>query len=108
MKLVRVIIIALLFLSAATMTAEAKRKLPCNHVSVLSVKRDVFYFKVDAEFMGSTVQVFDSKGEMQYSLEIHSKRALIDFFYMQPGVYTIKFSHGNQVEEHHYTVAAKA
>jgi hypothetical protein len=106
MKLIRVVLLSFLFVSVALAT-EAKRKMPCNHVSIISMKRDVFYFKVDTEFMGSTAQVFDSHGEMQYSVEIHSKRALIDFFYMQPGEYTIKFSHGTQVEEHHYHVAEK-
>jgi hypothetical protein len=106
MKLIRVIILSVLFVGAA-ITAEAKRKVPCHHVSVLSMKRDVFYFKVDAEFMGATAQVFDSNGEMHYSVEIHSKRAIIDFFYMNPGEYTIKFSNGSKTEEHHYSVAQK-
>ena len=106
MKLVRVIILSVLFVSAAFVT-EAKRKIVCNHVSVLSVKRDVFYFKVDSEFQGATAQVFNSQGEMVYSIDVHSKRALIDFFYMKPGAYTIKFSHGTQVEEHQYVVAER-
>lgn len=60
------------------------------HVSVLSTKRDIFYFKVDKTMVGSTVEVFSSEGEMIFSGKVTRHRAMIDFYLENPGTYTIK------------------
>jgi hypothetical protein len=108
MKLIHVIILSVLFVGTSITTEAKLRKVSCHHVSVLSVKRDVFYFKVDTEFQGATAEVFDTNGKLCYSITLHKKRELIDFFYLEAGEYTIRFSRGNQSEEHQYSVVKRS
>ena len=60
-----------------------------NNVSVLSVKRDIFYFKVSAEFIGSHVEVYGPDGELIATQEISHRKAIIDFFFEEAGLYHI-------------------
>ena len=95
MKLIRVMILVGMFVSASVnLHAQGN-----PHVSVLSLKHDVFYFKVDPAFIGATVQVSDSTGTVFFNIELHSKRSLIDFFYLESGLYTIRFEQGDMFEE---------
>jgi hypothetical protein len=63
-------------------------------VKVLSTKRDIFYFKVDKEFLGATLEVFDQEGNKVIEQKIEKRKVLVDFYYDQPGEYEIKVSYG--------------
>lgn len=78
-----------------------------NHVSVVSTKHEVLYLKVDPEFIGATFEVYDSAGVSQFIGQIHLKRTLIDFFYLEQGTYTVRFIQGDIVEDYRYTVIRK-
>lgn len=85
-----------------TLNLQAQLK-PVNehkHISIISVSKEVFYFKTDAEFIGATVQVTDSTGSVFFTAELHTKRNLIDFFYLEKGQYTIHFEHNGVVEDY--------
>jgi hypothetical protein len=99
MKLIRVMILVGMYVSASVRLHAQTPLQGYPHVSVLSTKHDVFYFKVDPAFMGATVQVLDSTGTVFFNMELHSKRNLIDFFYLESGLYTIRFEQGDVVEE---------
>src|SRR5688572_12166982 len=71
-----------------------------QHVSILSISKEVFYFKVDATFVGATVEVTDSTGTVFFTVELHSKRNLIDFFYLEQGQYTVHFEHNGVIEDY--------
>ena len=91
--------ITILF-AALSLTVQAKPDSAHKHISVLSIKKEVFYFKVDADFMGATVEVTDSTGTVFFSAEVSSKRSLIDFFFLEKGKYTIHFERNGVVEEY--------
>lgn len=104
MKLVRLAFLLFFFVLGVSAIAEAKPKLGSHHVSVLSIKREIFYFKVDSEFIGATIEVYDSTGILQQTANVTRRRTIVDFFYMNPGIYTVRFAKGDMVEEFKYSV----
>jgi hypothetical protein len=65
-------------------------------VKVLSTKRDIFYFKVDKALLGSTLEVFDKNGTKVIEQKIARRKVIVDFYYDQPGKYSIRISNGTQ------------
>jgi hypothetical protein len=63
-------------------------------VKVLSTKRDIFYFKVDKEMVGAMLEVFDKHGTKVIEQRIDKRKVLVDFYYDQPGKYSIRISRG--------------
>jgi len=64
-------------------------------VKVLSTKRDIFYFKVDKEYVGALLEVFDKNGNKVIEQRIDKRKVIVDFYYDQPGRYDIRISHGS-------------
>jgi hypothetical protein len=102
MKLIRIALFIVLFAAVAG-SAHAKRKSD-RHVTVLAIKYEIFYFKVDSKFIGATIEVIDSLGVVRHTGTIRNKKTLIDFIEMEPGIYTIRFTQGAIIEEHRYSV----
>jgi hypothetical protein len=59
-------------------------------VSVLAVRNDLFYFKVDKLFIGAVVEVYSSTGDLVLTQTVTRHKMLIDFYEKQPDAYTIK------------------
>jgi len=59
-------------------------------VSVLAVRNDLFYFKVDKLFIGALVEVYSSTGDLVLTQTVTRHKMLIDFFERQPDTYTIR------------------
>jgi hypothetical protein len=82
----RVLVLIVVFVasirSAAAATEEA--------VKVLSTSRYVFYFKVEKELVGGTVEIWTEQNELVQSEKIVRPRTLLDFFYLKPGTYIVK------------------
>ena len=81
----------MLLIAACTMGASGDP----GPVKVISTKREIFYFKVDKDFVGALVEVFDKQGNKVIEQHIEKRKVIVDFFYDQPGVYTIRVSNGN-------------
>jgi len=81
---------ALLLIAACTMGASGDP----GPVKVISTKREIFYFKVDKGFVGALVEVFDKHGNKVIEQHIEKRKVIVDFFYDQPGKYTIRVSNG--------------
>ena len=88
--------ILVLLISISAFSRQSPEK---HHVSVKSVKREVFYFKVDKEFLGATVNVYDKKGILIATEKAARRKNIIDFFHYEAGVYTIVITKGVLVEE---------
>jgi hypothetical protein len=73
-----------------------------NEVSILSKKRDIFYFKLCKYFLGARVEVYDPEGKIIATEEITANKALIDFYFEKPGKYAIKFKKGNEQKDFTY------
>lgn len=86
--------VAVLLIAASTMGAFGDP----GPVKVISTKREIFYFKVDKEFTGSLLEVFDAEGNKVIEQRIDKRRVIVDFYYDQPGQYIIKVSNDNKEE----------
>ena len=63
-------------------------------VHVLSTKRYIFYFKVEKELIGGSVQVFDKGEKMVATAKIEHAKNIVDFFYLPAGIYNVKIKKG--------------
>jgi hypothetical protein len=91
--------ITLMLLSATVFANDPKSNHP---VRVLSARMSVVYFKVDKDFIGASVEVYSEKGELILSQDVTHRKALIDFYYETPGIYTIKIKKGDREEVFNY------
>jgi hypothetical protein len=87
-------------LLSATVFASGDK--PNHPVRVLAARMNVVYFKVDREFVGATIEVYSEKGELILSQNITHRKALLDFYYETPGIYTIKIKKGDREEVYNY------
>jgi hypothetical protein len=77
-------------------------------VSVLSVRSDLFYFKVNKAFRGATVEVYASSGQLVYAGQVTRHRMLIDFFDRQEGDYTIRIKKDSVEVDYRYSKVGPA
>jgi len=87
------LILCILLLAGTTTVASARKH---SDVSVLSVKRDIFYFKVCSSLVGGRIDVFSSNGELLASSEISSRKTIIDFHFANQGSFIIKITKDNK------------
>jgi hypothetical protein len=80
------------------LTAFSKQNPEKNHVSVKTVKREIFYFKVDKQFLGATVNVYNKQGMLIVTEKVARRKNIIDFFDQYAGTYTIVITKGELVE----------
>jgi hypothetical protein len=71
-------------------------------VSVISSKRDIFYFKVDKTFIGAIIEVKNSAGVVVLSQPVNSHKAILDFFLEDAGIYDIAIRKEGKVMEFVY------
>lgn len=102
MKLANLLVIAALLTFSDLQAQTCKDGL----ISVLSRKRDIFYFKVCNDFIGAQVEVFSSTGELLATSPIMTNKALIDFYFERPGKYSIKFKKGDEETSFEFTKEA--
>lgn len=80
-------VIILLLVSVFT-TASAKDSTPW--VKVLSKKRSVLYFKNSKDLIGATIEIENEDHDLIEAIPLESKRTIVDFFYLAPGMYSVK------------------
>ncbi|MGE0770768.1 MAG: hypothetical protein AB7K37_03585 [Cyclobacteriaceae bacterium] len=97
----KVFIVVMLFSFAAPLCAEVV-PVKEEQVKVLSTKSDIFYFKVSDRMLGGEIEIKASDGELLGSQSIAQKRNLIDFYSLEPGMYTVIISKDEIVKEFHY------
>jgi len=93
------ILLILIIVQAATGSYAKCKNAP---VSILSTKRDVFYFKVDKILLGATIEVYSSKGELIFTSKITHRKAIVDFYLEDSDTYSIKLKKDDQVQEFTY------
>ena len=73
-----------------------------NHVHGYA-RMNVFYFKVDKEFLGAELEIFSEDSVQLIAQKISKRKVLIDFYYENPGKYTIRLKKGNELEQFSFT-----
>lgn len=79
---------------------ETKSKDP---VLVAFVRMDIFYFKVDKEFVGAELEIYSQEGEKLFSDKISHRKVIVDFYYEDPGRYVIYLTKGVVRKEFNFT-----
>lgn len=64
--------------------------------------KNVFVFKGDKKFEGAKVEVLYANGEVVTTQTMQKRKLIIDFCDVKEGVYTIRVSKGNRMQEFHY------
>jgi hypothetical protein len=80
--------------------AAAYAKKPGNPVKVVSKTMDVVYFKVSADMIGASIEVYDANGKMIDSTTVTDHKVIVDFYAEPSGEYTIhvkKDSNDNEI-----------
>jgi hypothetical protein len=96
------LILTILIITGASAFAKASDP---HAVRVLSVKRDIFYFKVCQKFIGGTVEVYGEDGKLLFSDKIASHKVIVDFYFQDSGMYEIKVKKDDRVESFGYNKA---
>lgn len=94
----RFFLVVLVVLSALI----AKVALGKEVTSVASKHKNLFVLKADKEFMGATVEVFYSNGDLVSSQKLENRKMIIDFCDTKSGAYTICVVKGDKKQEFNY------
>jgi len=92
----------LIFFALATGCVFGRETKAHYPVRILATKMDIFYFKVDHEFLGAELEVYSATGELMLSQKITQRKVLIDFYNGEKGNYTIKIKKGDREETFQY------
>ena len=98
-KVGRILLISAMLLTAREM-AMASGDDPV--VVVQSKNKDFFVIKADRKLVGARVDVFYANGDVVTRQTLERRKMIIDFGDVRPGLYTIRVSKENQVEEFKY------
>jgi hypothetical protein len=93
-----VLAIALLVM-ALSLTASPKN----DGVSAVKSKHNsLLVLKTDKKFIGATIEVVSSRGEVITSQTLEKRKMFIDFKDVEQGSYTVRLTKGNEVREFNY------
>jgi hypothetical protein len=69
-------------------------------VSVSGPKmKDLFIYKTNRKFLGATVEILSTNGELITSSQLQKRKLVIDFEGVHFGTYTIRLTKGHRKEE---------
>ena len=91
-------VLMMVVLSGVCMPAHATGKI----VSVPSKHKNLFVLKADQDFMGATVEVYHSNGDLVTAYTLRKRKAIISFSEVEVGEYTIRVVKGDQQQEFKY------
>ncbi len=93
-----ILTIALLVI-VLSVTASAKSE---GISAVKSKHSSLFVLKTDKKFIGATVEIVSSSGEVITSHTLEKRKLFIDFKDVEQGSYTVRLTKGNEVREFNY------
>lgn len=64
--------------------------------------KSLFVYKTEKKFVGATVEVLYSNGDLLTAQVLQQRKIIIDFRGAESGTYTIRISKGNDVVERRY------
>jgi hypothetical protein len=97
--MVRVSLMVLLVMGVVLSTLAS----PVEEVSVVPSKyKNLFVFKIDKQYVGATVEVYYSNGDLVAAQKIKKRKMIIDFCDTKFGEYTIRVVKGDKKQEFYY------
>lgn len=77
--------------------------LPLEEIVNIPTKyKNLFVFKADKEYVGATVEVYYSNGDLVTTRKLEKRRMIIDFCDTKFGEYTIRVVKGDKKQEFYY------
>ena len=70
--------------------------------SISSKYKNLFVFKAKKKFVGATVEIYSSNGEMITAQHLQKRKMIINFCDVQYDTYTIRIAKGNDTKEFQY------
>lgn len=67
-------------------------------VHVISTKTDIVYFKVNKSFNGAVIEIYSADGRLVASDTVIHHKTLVDFYFAEPGIYSIKITKSGHEE----------
>lgn len=91
-------VLLMVLMSGAFMPAYSGGKI----VSVPSKDKNLFVLKADQDFMGATVEVYHSNGDLVTTHTLQKRKVIIYFCDVEVGEYTIRVVKGDKHQEFKY------
>jgi hypothetical protein len=100
MSMKKIILLASMLGISTLLPAEKANPKPFVHI--MSARMDVFYFKLEKEFLGAQLDIYSEDGVTLFSQTIDHRKVLIDFYFENAGKFIIHFEKGNFQEEFNF------
>lgn len=101
MKTMMRISLAVMLMVGLSITTQAYT--PEDVVEVIPSRyKNLFVFKADKEYVGATVEVYYSNGDLVTKHTLEKRKMIIDFCDTKFGEYTIRLVKGDKKQEFHY------
>jgi len=97
MKTLITVVVALAIITSAH-AAKPEEAIIIGH----SKQKSLFVFKTQKKFLGATVEVYSSQGELLTSQNLQKRKMIIDFGSVTNDTYTIRVVKGNSIREYQY------
>jgi hypothetical protein len=98
-------IILLTSLLAICLAASADKIKAKSPVHVVSSRMDVFYFKVDKEFIGAELEIYSQDGVKLFTQTVDHRKVLVDFYFENAGKFVILIKKGDFHAEFNFVKA---
>lgn len=92
--LICVVVTMLIQLLASTAKGDSLFRTPAKY-------KNLFVFRADRKLQGAKVEVY-SNGDMVTTQTMQKRKLIIDFCDVKEGVYTIRVSKGDRIQEFYY------
>jgi len=99
MKTLKRISLAVLLMSVSILSQALPRE---EIVNIPTRHKNLFVFRVDRQYVGATVEVYYSNGDLVTNHKLEKRKMIIDFCDTRFGEYTIKVVKGNKKQEFYY------
>lgn len=91
-------VLIMVLMSGVFMPAHSGDKI----ISVPSKHKNLFVLKADQDFMGATVEVYHSNGDLVTAYTLQKRKVIIYFCDVEAGEYIIRVVKGNKQQEFKY------
>ena len=98
MKTLITILVVLVTFTNPVLAAKPGEAIIIGH----SKNKNLFVFKTEKKFIGATIEIYTSSGELLTSQNLHKRKMIIDFGPLMKDTYTIRVVKGEAMREYQY------
>lgn len=98
MKTLIAVVVTSAFLTGPVLAAKPGETIIIGH----SKNKNLFVCKTEKHFIGATIEVYSSFGELLTAQDLHKRKMIIDFGPLMKDMYTIRVVKGNAIREYQY------